>query len=98
MTELLMHTCRSALQAITTLRDVLAITAVLVWAASLSPLFAVVPPMLISQPACGAAASHPAGLLALAAVLLAAALTAGAVVLSRLRNMFLFVDYDHAHK
>ncbi|GAB4823560.1 hypothetical protein N2152v2_010606 [Parachlorella kessleri] len=91
--------CRSALQAVTTLRDFLAMAAVLVWAASLSPLFVVVSALLVPGAATGTpAAPQPAIGLALTAVLLAAALTAGVVILRRSRNMFLFVDYDHAHK
>ncbi|GAB4823562.1 hypothetical protein N2152v2_010608 [Parachlorella kessleri] len=89
--------CRSALQRITLLRNILAGAAVLALATWLSPLLYTLSTRVGPQAAAATMASSRPSLV-VAPVLLAAALTSAAALLSKLRDKFIFEDYIHAHK
>ncbi|GAB4823559.1 hypothetical protein N2152v2_010605 [Parachlorella kessleri] len=90
--------CRSALQKVTAVRNLIAGAALLAWATWLSPLLLAV--STLARPGAAAAAAGAITLprLGLMPLLLVAALTAAAVLLGKVRSRFIFRDYVHAHK
>lgn len=90
--------CRGALRTITLLRNVAAAAGAVAWAACLLPLLYTAP--WLGRTAVGTAtlAASSVTYPSWALVAVAAALTAAYLLLDRLRQNFIFVDYVHAHK